>query len=220
MLWSMKHKMNSYDTCKETFSGCSVLLVGNGPSAQNIDSLAKSYDRIATVNAGLSLLDKDSVKADLLWIQDGRMLIEKLDKVLPYITSKLLLCMPQHGKLPSNCKLGPVLRFQHLGNSGFSRDPRIGVFTGYNALYGLIQLLAWCEPKKIGIIGMDLDYGRNNPRAYQTKRGFDVDLHVNDQQIAHSLRAVKILKLCGIDIEIHAKSLLLSRAFVPSRYMV
>lgn len=211
----MREHMTLFDTCKEVFSGRSVLLVGNGPSAKNVKKLSRSYDKIATVNAGLYLLDKEKLKTDLLWIQDGRMLVEKQDKVLPYLKPDCLLCLPRHCTPPKNRTPESVLRFEHLGNKGFSKDPRIGVFTGYTALYGLMQLVAWCEPKRVGIIGMDLDYGRNNPRAYQTKRGFDVDLQVSDAQITHSLAAVDILRAQGIDVEIHARSILLSQSFVP-----
>ena len=203
---------NPLDRCKDAFYGQSVLLIGNGPSARNLSSLVGSYDKVVTVNAGLSILKKEEVAADLLWIQDSRMLIDKPDMVIPYLKPDIWLCVPRHGRLPTNLKSNFVMRVSHLGNSGFSRDPRIGVFTGYNALYGLTQLMAWCEPKKLGFVGIDMDYSLKNPRAYQSKRGFDVDLHVNDLQISHALKSFRFLGDLGVGVEIHAISPLLSRS--------
>lgn len=207
--------MSPFDKCRELFSDRSVLLVGNGPSARDLKSLARSYDRVATVNAGLFMLNEEGIRADLLWIQDGRMLIEKKDRFLPYLDKEIIFCLSQHAVTPIRMNPSNFLRFQHLGNIGFSLDPRIGIFTGYSALYGLTQLAAWCRPQKVGIVGMDLDYGRNTPRAYQTKRGFDVDLHVNDKQISCALQAASILESRGIEVEICRKSNLLARSVTP-----
>ena len=204
--------LDAFGKCKSTFSGKTVLLVGNGPSAKDLANLARSYDRIATVNAGLYILAQEGLQASFLWIQDGRVFKDKSDKVMPYLNPQVQVGLPVHGRTPPELLNRPLLRFNNLGNHGFSRDPRIGIFTGYTALYGLMQLLCWCRPTKMGFIGMDLDYSFDNTRACQKKRGLDVDLHVNDLQISYTLNGLETLKSQSIVTQIHSKSNVLSVA--------
>lgn len=201
-----------FNSCRERYRGKSILVVGNGPSAKKASKHSRKYDYVVTVNAGLFILSEQNVTADLLWVQDGRMFVGKQDKVLPFVHDKLTVFTPVHVLLPSKIKLPRLARFSHLGNRGFSKDPRLGAFTGYSAVYGLMQLLNWFEPKRLGFIGVDLDYSRNNTRAYQTRRGLDVDLHVNDQQISYTLHAFDVLRANGIAVENHSDSKLLAQS--------
>ena len=191
----------SFDQLRRDWRGKHIIAAGNGPSLNGLSTFSDSDAGLFTVNAGLHLLDGYGQRADLLWIQDTRMMTEKSAMVLPYLSGEMTLCAPCTVQLPPIQQTPTIIRFNTLGNEGYSSDPRIGAFTGYTAMFGLFQLIGWVKPAKLTIFGLDMGYGAQDTRAYQTRRGLDVDLHVNDRQIAATRIALQRLREGGVEID-------------------
>ncbi|MDR2253886.1 MAG: hypothetical protein LBD97_08550 [Bifidobacteriaceae bacterium] len=196
--------------------GREIILLGNGPTVTDWDGTVGAGQAVATVNAGLSLLARMDRQAHLTWIQDERFLRRRSSTLLPHIARAGALVVNERiiPQLPPNVGRRAI-GVRMLGYVGFSRDPRIGVFHGYNAVHGILQILAWARVRSVQLWGVPLLYWSTNTRFDQAKRGSDVDLHRASDQVSVTLRGIETVRQMGVEVTIHSDSAL-SRAVLPA----
>jgi hypothetical protein len=199
--------VNGFDDLRDAFAGQHVCVAGNGPTLSMLQD--RIAPRIATVNSGLGYFAETDFKPDLFWVQDLRMMKDKAGMVTPYLDHVPFVL---HNAEIAWFAANPQPRFQPvrmLGYTGFSRDIRIGAFHGYNAVYGLLQILAWSRVAHVTLCGVGLNYFASQPRFYQSRRKLDVDLHRASEQVHLMARAITALRCDGIGVDILGPSLLL-----------
>jgi hypothetical protein len=175
----------------------------------------------------------ESYRADLVWVQDERFLPRRAETLLPHLEASRpsgaggaaqnqrpvrrapLLAVNERllAQLPPGIAR-QAIGFRMLGYEGFSRDPRIGVFHGYNAIFGLLQLLAAAGASSLELYGVPMLYWSTETRFDQAKRGVDVDLHRASDQVALTAWAIDLLRKDDISITVHGESAL-KRATLP-----
>lgn len=206
--------MDRFQKIREKFSGQHVCVAGNGPSLKLLDR--KVAPLIATVNSGLPYFSKIGVDVDLFWVQDRRMLVEKREMVRSYIDHIPFIMYNEDISFfenKSDDRFFPVKMHDYIG---FSRNPELGIFHGYNAVFGLLQILAYLDVGKISLYGVGLNYSAQQPRFYQTQRSFDVDLHRASEQVALMREALDKLSQDGVEIEIIGESRLKNAVYSSS----
>ena len=196
--------MDRFHKVRKKFSGQHVCVAGNGPSLKLLDK--KIAPLTATVNSGLPYFAKIGVDVDLVWVQDRRMLVEKVEMVRPYIDRVPFIFYNEDISFFENKSDDRFFPIKMNDYVGFSRNPEIGVFHGYNAVFGLLQVLAHLKVGKISLYGVGLNYSAQQPRFYQTQRSFDVDLHRASEQVALMREALDKLSADGVEIEIFGES--------------
>lgn len=197
---------------RQRFAGADVDIVGNGPT---VTEWTPSERRVATVNAGMSLLAAQHTRADLYWVQDERFITTKGATLLPHLdlidhfaaNSHIIDLVPQEYRHRVPVRM--------LGVVEWSRDPRLGVNHGFNVVYGLLQLLSWCRVSSVHLWGVGMRYWSSNPRYHQSTRGSDVDLHRSAEQVILVSRALEILRSEGIEVVIHGPSALNDAILLP-----
>lgn len=159
-------------------------IIGNAPSAA--EGLETRFGGIYLgVNSAPVLFHEKGVTCDNCWIQDWRFIDEKghqfdgMDQTLS--KTHLFVCSYfRSTKLPFK----DITTVRSLGREGLSLDPARGVFEGYSVAYGALQLALRWKPSRIELYGVDFSYSLGSNRFYQTRVGWDLDLHVHERQIA------------------------------------
>lgn len=202
-------------TLLERFQGRSIDLLGNGPSVAAWQPGSESDRAVVTVNAGLKYLAQVGGHAQLLWLQDERFLVNKAETLLLHRDAVDLVGISSAiaPQVPTDLK-ARTLSIPMLGYEGFSYYPPLGLFHGYNVIYGALQLLAWCNIRDLKIYGVGLDYWSMSPRFDQTQRGGDVDLHRAADQVYWIRHAISVLEAQGVPVEVIGDSFL-SRSAIP-----
>lgn len=93
---------------------------------------------------------------DAVWLRDKTIIVIE-DILKPYgaVRRKLdELRSSEHVRMDGNI------------STGFSHDPSIGVFQGGSVVVSALQFAVYCEPKIIGLFGIDLSNARQ-PRFYE-----------------------------------------------------
>lgn len=196
--------MDRFRKLKYRFAGAHVCVAGNGPSIKLIQN--KIAPLTATVNSGLPYFNRIGLGVDLLWIQDRRMMVQKRNLVQPYISDIPFVLYNDEISFfenKSNDQFYPIAMRDYIG---FSRDLDIGIFHGFNAVFGLLQILSYLEVSKISLYGVGLNYSAREPRFYQKVRSFDVDLHRASEQVSLLREALDKLGQDGVEIEILGES--------------
>lgn len=191
---------------RDLIKGSRVIIAGNGPSLRLFDPSTEGV--ICTVNAGLCFFEQIQRSVDLYWVQDRRMLIDKKHLVLPYLHMPKFIAFNSDIRSLHFHKAGNSIPVNMLGNFGFSKEPEIGVFHGFNAVYGLIQLVFGLQASEIILYGVDLKYFSTETRFYQSKRGFDVDLHRSNEQVYLMSKAIQNIRRSGVNVTVVGNSML------------
>lgn len=199
----------------ERFQGRSVDLLGNGPSVTAWQPEGENARAVVTVNAGLKYLAQVGGHADLLWLQDERFLVNKAEALLLYRDKVDMVGISNAiaPQVPTDLK-SRTLSLPMLGYQGFSYYPPLGLFHGYNVIYGALQLLAWCDIRELKVYGVGLDYWSMSPRFDQTQRGGDVDLHRAADQVYWIRHGISVLESQGVPVEVIGDSFL-NRSAIP-----
>ncbi|MDR1426852.1 MAG: hypothetical protein LBJ08_03735 [Bifidobacteriaceae bacterium] len=203
--------IGDFSLVRGAIEGRDVIVLGNGPTVRMWSGTVPDGGAIATVNAGLTLLAELGGRADLVWVQDERFLPRRARTLLPHLSraGQLVLnerLLPQLPPAAARAAVG----LRMLGNEGFSRDPQMGVFHGYNAVFGLLQVLAGAGAgaRRIDLFGVPLLYWSTDTRFDQAKRGADVDLHRASDQVALLTWAIGLVRESGIAVTVHGGSAL------------
>lgn len=93
------------------------------------------------------------------------------------------------------------VRLAHLGYNGFSRNPQIGVFSGYTVAYVALQLALSLASTKVWIAGVPLSYSVLST-AVRLDGTSDMDLHVLGKQRYWMRFGVDRLQAAGIPVEV------------------
>ena len=182
-----------------------IALLGNHQSIRCFQhETASNYDLIVTVNAGMKYLAEIDVRADIFWCQDKRLFTEKSSVIFPYVSSigkAYALSSTFYPSVPYDF-LKNFEKVEYLGNLGWSDNVRFGLYTGYNSIYGALQLVNSLHNtlQEIDIYGVSMNYIAGG-RFYQSKRTFhDLDLHRQGEQIECLDFAIDRLSSCDISI--------------------
>lgn len=201
-----------WDLLRHRFTGADVDVLGNGPT---VTDWTPGERTIATVNAGMPLLAQLHRRADLYWVQDERFLAAKGATLLPHL--HLIDYFAANARVidqvPPDYRHRIPVRM--LGDADWSRDPRLGVNHGYNVVFGLLQLLSWCQVRSVHLWGVGMRYWSTNPRYHQSTRGADVDLHRSAEQVILVARALQILRSEGVEVVVHGPSALTDYVPLP-----
>ena len=200
--------INYIEALKDKFCDRHVVLAGNGPSLDLLTQSKLKGKLVATVNSGLPFFYRNKMKVDLFWVQDLRMTIGKIDYVRPYLKNVDFVLYNEQISYFSGMESDRYIPVTMLGYVGFSLNLEMGIFHGYNASYGLLQILVILGVKKISLYGVGLNYSASNPRFYQKTRGLDVDLHRASDQVAIMRSALTVLANNGVEVEIVGGSML------------
>jgi hypothetical protein len=198
--------VSDLDILSEKFRGKHVCVAGNGPTLNLFDQRAEGL--VATVNSGLGYFDKIRRPVDLFWVQDRRMLIDKKDLVEPFLKNVHHVMFNDdisYFRIQNKTSYIPV---RMLGYKGFSKDIELGLFHGYTAVFGLLQILYCMKVSSISLYGVGLNYFSGDPRFYQKERGIDVDLNRASEQVSMVRLALRQYEEAGIGVEIVGQSLL------------
>lgn len=193
-------KLDRFHKLKQKFSNNHVCVAGNGPTLKLLKD--KVAPLTATVNSGLPYFKEIGLGVDLFWVQDLRVMVEKLHLVRPYISDIPFIIYNDDISFFQNKSDDQFYPIRMLDYVGFSHNINIGIFHGYNAIFGLLQILAYLEVSKITLYGVGLNYSAQQPRFYQTQRSFDVDLHRASEQVSLMREALDKVSQNGIEIEI------------------
>lgn len=184
-----------------------VRIIGNAPSApEGITSDFKGV-YIGLNSAPQAFLLK-GIHCDICWVQDWRFFIQKRDHLTAAsaeISKTTLYTLDNIDIFGTKFKERIVI--PRLGRFGFSYDPQVGVFEGYTAAYGALQLAQMFSPGTIELYGVDFSYGLTQARFYQAQAGWDLDLHVHGKQIQNVRYAIRELANVGIGVSIKTPSL-------------
>ena len=181
-------------------------MAGNGPSLRLLET--RPEGPLCTVNAGLSYFYELGWEVDLHWIQDRRMMTEKPELVEPYLELAKIIAYNSEISYFRESTISSTMPIHMLGYKGFSKEPGIGVFHGYTAIYGLLQILYYCKPAKLSLYGVGLNYFSNETRFYQSTRGVDVDLHRANEQVKLVSEAIRQFEFIGIPVDVVGASML------------
>lgn len=202
-----------WELLRHRFAGADVDVLGNGPT---VTEWTPGERAIATVNAGMPLVAQQQQRADLYWVQDERFLTTKGATLLPHL--HLIDYFAANARVIDQVppEYGHRIPVRMLGDADWSRDPRLGVNHGYNVVFGLLQLLSWCQVRSVHLWGVGMRYWSTNPRYHQSTRGADVDLHRSAEQVILVARALEILRSEGVEVAVHGPSALTDYVPLPS----
>lgn len=199
------------DAVRTSLTGKEVVVAGNGPSIRMLST--KPAGPVCTVNAGLSFFSERGWPVALHWIQDRRIMVEKAHLVEPFLDTAQTIAYNSEIGYFRRMRSDWLLPIQMIGYSGFSKEPKVGVFHGYTAIYGLLQLLYYCDVAKLVIYGVGLNYFAENTRFYQHSRGLDVDLHRSNEQVRMVAKGLERFEAAGVAVEIVGPSMLKRASF-------
>jgi len=185
-----------------------IRIIGNAPSAPEGISSEFTGTYLGLNSAPLAFRDT-GVTCHICWVQDWRFFIEKrhLFKAAEQQTRDTVLYHVA-GIDTFAVKFKKRVVVPRLGRFGFSADPTCGVFEGYTAAYGALQLALAFKPKRVELYGVDLTYGLTSGRFYQARAGWDLDLHVHGRQIANMRVGIRHLTDAGIEVSVRTPSLI------------
>ena len=171
-----------------------VRIIGNAPTAA--DGMDPKFKGVYLgVNSAPLLFKARGMRCDHLWIQDWRFIDEKghmfKEAGVDLNDSHLYVCSYFRRALVPYRQVSFV---RSLGRDGFSLHPDRGVFEGYSAAYGALQLALGWKPKRVELYGVDFSYSLGANRFYQTRVGWDLDLHVHEKQIIGMQKAKKLIE--------------------------
>lgn len=198
--------VSSLSNLTRKFRGQHVCVAGNGPTLSLFSPNNKGL--VATVNSGLGYFDSIKRSVDLFWVQDRRMMVDKKHLVEPYLKNVKHVMYNDdisYFGIQNNDNFTPV---RMLGYKGFSKDIEFGIFHGYTAIFGLLQILYCLEVGSIAIYGVGLNYFSGDPRFYQKERGIDVDLNRASEQVSMVRLALRQFDEAGIGVDIIGPSML------------
>lgn len=185
-----------------------VRIIGNAPTA------AAGLDKDFTgtylgLNSAPLLFKEAGITCENLWIQDWRFLDEKghmfTDNGIDLNETHLFVCSYFRKSLVPYKHVSFV---RSLGRDGFSLHPDRGIFEGYSVAYGALQLALGWKPSRVELYGVDFSYSLGANRFYQTRVGWDLDLHVHEKQIIGMQQAKKIVEeKAGIEVAFMTDSL-------------
>lgn len=160
-----------------------VRIIGNAPTAA--EGLDPSFDGVYLgINSAPLLFHQNGMICPNCLIQDWRFIEEKghlfTDNDVDLSQTELYICTYfRRPKLPFKS----ITFVRSLGRNGLSLDPDVGIFEGYSVAFGALQLALRWEPEAIELYGVDFSYCLGGSRFYQTKVGWDMDLHVHQDQV-------------------------------------
>lgn len=194
-----------------------VRIIGNAPSAGA--GLTADFDGVYLgVNSAPLLFHDKGMTCPNLWIQDWRYLDEKghmfADAGVDLNKTHIHVCSYFRKALVPYDRVSFV---RSLGRDGFSLHPDRGVFEGYSVAYGALQVALGWEPERIELYGVDFSYSLGANRFYQSKVGWDLDLHVHEKQIIDMQKAKRTVEeKLGIEVAFMTDSLVNTLIPVPA----
>jgi len=108
------------------------------------------------------------------------------------------LCLPHHLQHLIRDEAADIVEYYTLGQLGFSHDPRIGTFEGYDPIYGLLQLVSWIGPKHLSVVGVDIGQGFKCVESAPRKPTSGL----RRNKVLHIMKALSTVRAQGIDVEI------------------
>lgn len=202
----------NFEDLRTKYQDQRVVMVGTGSSISRTRAVAGFGLPIFTVDTALQDLSEMGLQAQLLWVQDGRLLVDKQHQIAPYLSPDMTLCVPNSVNLPVFQRSPNIVEYNALGTMGFSHDPRLGAFSGHSAIYGLFQLMSWIRPKHIALTGVDIDFAATKSWEFPQINDPDFGLPSNDSHISHVLKGLSILRSQGIEVENYSDFALLDES--------
>lgn len=166
-----------------------VRIIGNAPSA--CEGLDENFQGVFLgINSAPLLFHQHQMICPNCLVQDWRFFEEKghlfLENGVDLSKTDLYAC--SYFRRPQ-LKFRNIKFIRSLGRAGLSLNPNIGIFEGYSVAYGALQIALRWKPEKIEVYGVDFSYSLGGNRFYQTRVGWDLDLHVHEKQIEQIQRA-------------------------------
>lgn len=192
---------NSFELLRQRYHGKRIILAGDTGSLAALPDIVGLGLPIFTVDAGLHLLAGMGLCADMLWLQDETMLTKHRYLVEPQLKPGMTICLPHSIEHLVHSEVVQVIGFNPLGQFGFSHDPRIGTFSGYDPIYGLLQLISWIGPKHLSVVGVDVGQspGIMTQNLENTEAG-----DLANKILLQIIKGLSTVRAQGIDVQIHS----------------
>lgn len=184
-----------------TLAGSDAILIGNSGFLGRVPiaRLGRSSAALIGLNAAPALANPHGVKLDYHVLFDWRFMAVKGHLVAPHLNPDAICVWGDHVQSGDEEIRNRVHRVPFLGYDGFSYNLPMGAFSGHTVALPGLQLCYHLRPRRVFLLGIDLNYGVNNPRFYQERRGDDVELHVKNSQIHWVIEGARALRSIGIE---------------------
>jgi len=151
-----------------SWKGKPCVIVGGGPSLKDFDWRLLRGRRVIGVNRVYEKFDPTIIFSMdtrfLRWILDGKYGLETLDIFLRSKAYKVWLCT-YNCKLPEDILIARVWGNYSQGFRAFPATMREGIGHGNNSGYGALNLAACLGATPIFLLGFDMRYGTEQPKA-------------------------------------------------------
>ena len=208
--------MNKVLNLKGEYESRDVVILGNGPSLNDVDFSKFNNPIIIGLNSSILITKEKQIKNDFYVLTDTRFVSNKekinhlnnfLERDIPLVIRAELVDL-----IPNDFEKNTYL-IRSLGRDGFSFDLRKGFYFGCTTVMLALQLAVYIGGKNIYLCGVDLFYNKEKLRFYKESIPSEVD-NFSCVQIHNIRSAFKQLKEKNVNVYLCSLNSLL-RPYIP-----
>ena len=171
--------MNKVLNLKGEYESRDVVILGNGPSLNDVDFSKFNNPIIIGLNSSILITKEKQIKNDFYVLTDTRFVSNKekinhlnnfLERDIPLVIRAELVDL-----IPNDFEKNTYL-IRSLGRDGFSFDLRKGFYFGCTTVMLALQLAVYIGGKNIYLCGVDLFYNKEKLRFYKESIPSEVEI--------------------------------------------